>query len=111
MACAAVAPSSVSTSPAALVGGRAPARLRARAEPDRGTVVQPQGRRAGQPHLADPGRGDRPGPPRCRARAPHAASGLLVPAPCWPVGLMTHQPDTQGPLTGSLLTMAVGRDG
>jgi hypothetical protein len=35
--------------PAVLAGGRAPPRLRPGAEPDRGPVVQPQGRRAGQP--------------------------------------------------------------
>jgi hypothetical protein len=34
-------------------GGRTPARLRTRAEPGRGPVVQPQGRRAGQPHQSD----------------------------------------------------------
>ena len=54
----------------------------------RGPVVQPQGRRAGQPHHGDAGRGGRPGPPRHRPGAPHPAPGLLVPAPRRPVGLL-----------------------
>jgi hypothetical protein len=38
------------------------------------------------------------GPQGCRAGPPHPAPGRLVPAPRRPVGLMTHQPDTQVPL-------------
>ena len=33
-----------------------------------------------------------------RAGSPHPSPGLLIPAPDRPVGLMTHQPDTQDPL-------------
>jgi hypothetical protein len=61
--------------PTPLAGGRAAARLRARPEPGGGPVVVPEGRGAGQPHLADPGRGDPPGPPRHPARPPHAHLG------------------------------------
>ena len=49
------------------------------AEPDRGPVVQPQGRRAGQPHRTDPGRGHRQahkGIERVR-RTPHLAYSFL----------------------------------
>jgi transposase len=59
---------------------------------------QPQGCRAGQPLWPDPGRGDRPGPPRHRPCPADATSRLLVPAPDRPVSLMTSQPDTQDPL-------------
>jgi hypothetical protein len=36
-----------------------------------------------------------------RAGAPHPTPGLLVPGSCWPVGLMTHQPDTQVPVVAA----------
>jgi DDE superfamily endonuclease len=45
-----------------------------------------------QSHFADPGRGDRPGSQGRRAGLPHPASGLLVPAPRRPVGLINHCP-------------------
>jgi hypothetical protein len=67
------------------------------AEPGRGAVVQPQGGGARQPHRPDPGRGDRPGPPGDRAGPPHPSPGLLASAPPRPVGVMTHQADTQDP--------------
>jgi hypothetical protein len=56
-----------------------------------------KGRRAGQPHLADPGRGHPAGSSRYRPRPPHSAPGRRIPAPRRPVGLMTHQPDTHDP--------------
>ena len=78
--------------PAVLAGGRAAARLRAAAQPGRGPVVQPQGRRAGQPHRPDPGRGDRPGPAG-------ASSGSAAPR-TWPTrscampAYRSHDPST-----------------
>ena len=60
------------------VGGWA-ARLCAGAQPDRGPVVQPQGRGVGQGCCADAGRGSPAGASRHRAGAPDAATGLLVP--------------------------------
>ena len=55
-----------------------------------------KGSRAGQPHLPDPGGGDRPGPPRHPAGPPDPAPGLLVPSPRRPIGRITRGPTLTG---------------
>jgi ClpX C4-type zinc finger/Winged helix-turn helix len=64
-------PAGLAEHAAVLAGGRAAARLRARAQPGRGVVVQPQGRRTRQPHQPHPSQGDSAGPSRGPARPPN----------------------------------------